>query len=170
MSMRFYRLKQEDRIRNIATMAEPLNVYGIWESDAGRFYPYKVASPSEKIHFLPFIERPMFMVTEKTRGVFDIYQANIEYKPFGLGDLNARSLMVYFFMRPPKNDCLSDKTEFYSNRDAKNLVLDANKIGYDKVFQINELRANYLIVALDVVEALLMQNMNEFKFIEVEVE
>jgi len=177
--MRYFRLKQDKRIQNVATIDEKLDVEKMWESTDGLFFPYKIINSGihkQDVNFLPLIEctagimEKIFAVSEKTKKVFETYQIGAEYRNFGLGNLKKRDLQVYHFMKPLEVECLSEKTEFKPNKEVKRLVLDRAKIGENRVFQVKELRANYLIVSLEIVEVLLQKYINEFEIIEVECE
>jgi len=173
--MRFFLLKQDDRIKNFASISGKINDEKIWNDSNPIYIPYKVAEPSEYIYFLPFMEKALlgksiFIASEKAKAVFNTYQSQIIYQDFGLGDLRARKLKVYYFMKPLEIDCLSDKTEFIRNNIVKKIVLDIKKIGSHKVFTIKNVYGSYLVVSQEVVETLLSRRMNEIKFIELECE
>ena len=177
--MRYFQLKQDRRVPNVATIDAKLDMKKIWETEEGLFFPYKknnLDMGREDVIFLPLVEFPVsvtekaFFILEETKKVFETYQTDTEYRQFGLGNLQKRDLKVYHFMKPLKIECLSEKTEFKPNNEVEKLVLDRSKIGSHRVFQVSDLRANYLIVSLEVVEVLLSKQINEFEIIEVECE
>lgn len=160
--MKFFLLRQDDRVINFASLPVQVDRKKVFLGKKPLYFDYKVPKPQEYIHFLPFIERPVFMVLEKAKKIFDTYQSQIEYRDFGLGNLKIQSLKVYYFMRPPEIECLSSKTEFHKNGDVKKIVLDLNKVGYNKVFRIQEIRENYLVASLEVVETLLYKRVKYY--------
>jgi len=133
------------------------------------YFTYKVPQSRWYTHFLPFIEEPVFMVSEQTKKIFDTYQARIKYRLFGLGDAKKQKLKVYYFMQPPEIDCLSGETEGRADSSDKEIVLDMTKTNYNNVFTIKGVRENYLIASLIVVEALLSEKINEFTFEELKL-
>ena len=177
--MRYFKLKQDSRTQNVATIAGKLEMKKIWETKDGLFFPYKITNVGlykQDVNFLPLIEHSVgmmekiFYVSEETRNVFKSFQIGVKYQSFGLGNLKRRDLQVYHFMKPFKIECLSDKTVLMPNEEVKKLVLDRSKIGEHRVFQVKELRGNCLVVSLEVIEALLSKQINEFEIIEVECE
>ena len=168
--MRYFLVRQDKRVRNFASISERIYANRIWNSEDPMYFTYKVPESRWHTHFLPFIEEPVFMVTEQIKKIFDTYQTEIKYKLFGLGDKEKRKLKVYYFMQPPEIDCLSSETDLHGANSAKRIVLDRTKINYNNVFQIKDIRENYLLASLTVVEALLSEKINEFNFIELEYE
>jgi len=110
------------------------------------------------------------MVTEKIKNVFARYQSKINYKPFGLGNRQKQELKVYYFMKPPEIGCLRSESEFSGRNSMKKIVLDRRKVDHNNVFMIKDIRKNYLVASLIVVEALLSEKINEINFVELECE
>ena len=168
--MRYFILKQDERINNYASITDSIKEQWLWQSDEPFYCTYEVPAPHKHTYFLPLMTRPFIAVAENTKRIFDLYQTQIKYRPIGLGDKSLQSLKVYYFMRPPEIDCLSSNTEYYKNNSIKKLVLDHSKIGYDNVFTVKGVHENYLVVSLIVVEALLAKKINEINFVEVKCE
>ena len=167
--MRYFRVRQDDRISNCATLSRLSIKDDAWDNTKDVFIKYEAVKP-ENAHFLPFIDQPILAVSEKVKDIFNNYQIAIEYKPFAMGNIEFMRVEPYYFMKPPAISCLDDKTVFTPTKEAKEIVLSRKKVGHNKIFQVDELKYNCLIVCLETVEALLSQDLNEFKFIEVKCE
>ena len=61
---------------------------------------------------------------------------------------------LYWLILPDKISCLSKNSEFYKNGTLKTLKIDREKAGYYKVFKVNGILEDYIIVDEDVVNAL----------------
>ena len=168
--MRYFLVKQDKRIKNYASISGQVKANRIWHSEDSLYFAYKVPEPKWFVHFLPFIEEPVFMVTEQVKKIFSTYQSQMKYRLFGLGDIKIQKLKVYYFMQPPEIDCLSGKSEFFGANSVKKIVLDETRINYNNVFKIKGIRKNHLVASLIVVEALLSARINEFMFEELELE
>jgi|GEM_PF-1333432 len=168
--LRYLLIRQDKRVQNYASISERVYANRIWKGEEPLYFTYKAPESRRFTHFLPFVEEPVFMVTEQVKKIFDTYQSQIKYRLFGLGDRNKQKLKAYYFIQPPGIDCLSSKTEFRGLSSVKKIVLDKAKINYNNVFTIKGIRENYLLASLIVVEALLSERINEFTFIELEYE
>jgi len=168
--LRYFLIRQDKRVSNYASISERIYANRIWKGEDPLYFTYKVQESRWFTHFLPFIEDPLFMVTEPMKKIFDRYQTQIKYRLFGLGDKEKQKLKVYYFMQPPEIGCLSSETEFRGANSVKRIVLDRTKINYNHVFRIKGIRENYLLVSLVVVEALLSERINELMFVELECE
>lgn len=116
--------------------------------------------------WLPYYEKPVFIISEGVRNIFDKYQLFQKVTPIAIGQRNCFPLYIYY---PYILDCLHDETEFWMERGPlKRLVLDREKIGYHKVFQIAGILENYLVADMEIVEKLLCAGVYPFEYEEVE--
>ena len=168
VALRYFLLRQDKRFDKYASISEPICVRRVWQGDEPFNSAYKAQKPQGYIHFLPLLEEPVFMVTEEVKKVFNTYQSQIDYIPFGLGDQNIRNPKIYYLVQPPEIDCLSSEVEFCEANCVKKIILDKKKIRHNNVFRIKGARKNNLVASMIIVEALLSERINEFEFIELE--
>ena len=115
---------------------------------------------------LPFMEHPAFIISKELKSLFDAYQEHSLFFPFFTKDIEGEGLPYYVF-RPFILDCLSEETAFLPNKGVKKLVLNREKIGFNKVFQVGGLLGRYLIVDLEILELMLYNGIYPFVYTSV---
>lgn len=116
-----------------------------------------------------FIENPVYLISERIQKVFDMYQDDLVFKKVILTNKEERTQQLYYNLLTDHVEALSEKTQFYPDGRAKELILDSNKIRQHKIFQLEQSLSNYLIVSLDVVESFLRREVIGIQFRELEV-
>lgn len=116
-----------------------------------------------------FIQNPIYMVSEVVQGVLDMYEDDLIFKKVVLINKEAQNQKTYYHVLTDHIDGLSNQTPFYPDGKEKKLILDRGKIGVHKIFQLKDVRGNYLIVSLEVLESLLRRKVQGILFEEVEV-
>lgn len=165
--MKYYLIRQDKRIKN-AVVPQVNNLNDIWKSDAPFFMPVKVGSMGEYPYFLPLLESPVYIISDKMKKLFEIYQNKTLYRPCALGLLETKTIKVYWLMQPRIIDCLEERIKdniLYSDQD---IVLCRAKIGYNKVFQIDTKVGNYLVIDEEVLESLLRDGITAFAWNELQ--
>lgn len=165
--MKYYLIRQDKRIKN-AVIPQINNLKGIWKSDAPFFQSVKVRNLNGYPYFLPLLEASVYIVSDKMKKVFEIYQNKMLYRPCALGLLETKSIKVYWLMQPRIIDCLEERIKdniLYSDQD---IVLCRAKIGYNKLFQIDTKVGNYLVIDEEVLESLLRAGITAFEWNELQ--
>ncbi|MDP4180319.1 MAG: serine protease [Bacillota bacterium] len=174
--MEYYIISQDDRIIDYA---EPTGLSKVISRDAVRNgdidtlndEPVQVfIKEKAENEYIDFIEKPIPLITDKIKQVFDMYEKDIFYKPIMLADSKRMKVALYHLIVPQKLNCLSQKSEFYPDGTLKKLVLDKGKIESTKVFSVKGIKEDYLIIELDVVESILRRNSTGIKLKKAEVE
>jgi hypothetical protein len=117
---------------------------------------------------LPFMEKRAtiefaFIISKGLKKIFSAYQEGGEYFPFFTADIAGRGLPYYVFV-PLVLECLSEETKFGIRKNIEKLVLNPNKIGNNKVFQVNTAIGHYLIVELEILELMLYNGEYPFTY------
>lgn len=107
------------------------------------------------IEYIDFIERPVPLVTDGVKEVFELYEPQMFFKPVVLADPKRMRQDLYWLVIPELHECLSSQSEFQKNGTLKRLVIDKMKVGRYKVFRIADTIEEKLLVSLHVAESLL---------------
>jgi len=98
-----------------------------------------------------FIEEPLPLVSNKVKTLFDeMNLKNIFYRIVCLVDLKKMTSQLYWLTIPDKINCLSDTSEFNRDGSIKTLRIEKEKVGYYKVFKINGILEDLIIVDEDI--------------------
>lgn len=119
--------------------------------------------------FSDLIQNPIYMISEKVQPVFDMYEDELIFKKVMLINKEVQSQKKYFHVVTDHIEGLSDKTLFYPDGREKKIILEASKIYPHHIFQLKNVKGNYLIVSLPVVESLLRRKVQGILFEEIEV-
>ena len=151
--MEYFHIKQDHRVSDHPKFA---NASVLKEIGTQKYVHCK--SKNQKGSFgyvaLPFMESPVFIVSKELKALFSAYQEGSAFYPFYTTDIDGKGLPYYVF-RPLILDCLSDETEHLPMAGLKKIVLDKQKVGSHKVFQIGGVLGRYLIVDLEILEVML---------------
>jgi hypothetical protein len=100
-----------------------------------------------------FIEQPLPLISNKFKTVFDKMKLkNIFFKPVFLTDVKKMDSHLYWLIIPEKINCLSNATEFNNNGSLKTLRINKEKVGYYKVFKVNSILEDLIILHEDIVK------------------
>lgn len=116
-----------------------------------------------------FIKSPVYMVSEMTSGVMDMYEDGLEWKKIVLIHKDEGRQMVYYHLLLKEMEMLHSLTEYYPNGMEKRMVLDREKTGHHKVFLLADSKVKLPVVSLEVVESLLRRHVTGVTFREIEV-
>ncbi|MCP1311458.1 hypothetical protein [Paenibacillus tyrfis] len=111
-----------------------------------------------KGEYIDFIERPVPLLSDPLKTVFDRYQPHIYYKLVVLADIKQMKQTLYWIAMPDTLACLSEESEWHKNGSLKTPVLDPRKVGHYKIFKISDSMADFIVVDLDVAESILRYN------------
>lgn len=174
--MNYYIISQDKRIDNFVNpmgiskiitkeMLEEENLYKINEA------PVSInIEENEKSEYMDFIESPYPIVSDKLKVLLKKYDENIFFKPVVFNNIKKMKQTLYWIIVPETLDCLSTKSEFNKDDTIKRLVIDDKKAFPYKIFKVNGLRENFIIITLDVVESILRRDFQGIKFEKLERE
>jgi len=112
-----------------------------------------------------FIEKPIPLISDKVKEFFDkLGIKSIFYKPVMLADIKRMKQTLYWLVVPRKIDCMSDETLFNRDDSVRRLKIDSERVGYYKVFKVNGILEDYIIVDESVVNILSVGNFFGFEF------
>ena len=153
--MDYYLLKQYDKMSDlIIPSISATKVKTIWENKEISDFVFTNQN-SKATNYLPFYNKPTWLVSQDTQNILDKYQIEQEFKTCLLGQVGTLIQEIFFCMKPYFLDCLDITTEFYHTGTLKHIVLNKSKIKYNKVFAIANILENYLVVDYEILEKLL---------------
>ncbi|MBC2580555.1 imm11 family protein [Clostridium sp. DJ247] len=174
--MEYFVIYQDKRIENAAEpigilkeiSKDMLNKEGTKHMDELPIqFDIKEKSSSE---YIDFIEKPVPLVSDNLKKLLQKYDKKIFFKPIVLCDRKQEKQDLYWLMVPDSIDCLSDKSEFNKDGTLKRLVIDKKKVGNFKIFKVNGIMEDLMLVRLDAAESILRRDFTGIKLKKVEKE
>jgi|LSQX01.3.fsa_nt_gb hypothetical protein len=174
--MDFFILSQDDRISGYA---EPVGVSGVIDVSAVKRNDIESFDDTpvqvyikEKVEneYLDFIDKPVHLISEKMKQIFEMRQKDIFFKPVVLADMKRMKQDLYWLAMPTKVECLSDMSEFNKDGSLRKLVINQMKASDYRVFKIEGVLENYLIVNTDIAESILRNELFGFILKKIEKE
>jgi hypothetical protein len=161
--LEYFRIQQDHRVSGYPKFADPSILTHIEPHQHVYCESVKQQSTLGNVT-LPFMDRPVFIISKELKSLFSAYQEGAEFFPFFTKDVDGKGLPYYVF-HPLILNCLSEEAEYLSGkRDVKKLLLDRNKIRSNKVFQVGGIITRYLIVDLEILELMLYNGIFPFLF------
>jgi len=163
--MDFYVISQDLRVVN---SVEPVKAHQMFDMETirrGRFkdlddLPVQLyIKERAENDYVDFIEKPIPLISDKLKRVFDMYHKDIFYKPVVLADVKNMKQSLYWLAVPKAIECLSDQSEFKLDGAVKKLVIDERKASLNKIFSITGLLEYIVIVNQDVAESILRRDL-----------
>lgn len=167
--MDYFQIKQDDRSNN-AIIPQVPDPVGIWKSDKPAFFRAVAKDAKAHLDFLPLIEKPLLIVSDAVKGIFEMYQSKMLFKPCAIGSIERQRIEVYWLSQPRVIDCLDESTAYYPDGTLKEIILNKDKVGFNKIFKIDCLRGDYLIVDTEVLERLYREGIHSFNILPVKYE
>ena len=165
--MEYFRIEQEQRVSSYPQINS--SILPTVKEPNPRVFSKSTAKQS-RINYivLPFIEiirlhEHFLVISKELKQIFSAYQEGGQYLPFFTTDIDGKGLPYYAFY-PFVLDCLSEEAEFDRPIGVKKLVLNPEKIGSHKIFQVGGLIGRpHLIVDLEILELMLYSG--EYPFV-----
>lgn len=164
--MKYYKLTQIENRPNIITPLLP-SFTELWSESTPFFMPGKAKAPFKELDFLPFYQSKCFVISDTVQKIWKNYQEGGRYRPCAMGSVEQRKVGIYAVMQPKLLDAIHEKTEYFKNGAVKTLVLDREKVGYNKVFGIKFWHHTTLIITGDILEEMLQEYITEVHWEEV---
>lgn len=173
--MEYYILLQDERVMNYA---EPIGLSKVINRDFVRNADIEALNTDpvmvyikekDECEYIDIIDRPVLLISDKIKQVFDMFGKEGFYKPVVFGDPKHMETHLYHLVIPKKVDCLSRLSEFNPDGTIKRLVLDSNKLRGEHIFSVKGIHECFIIVDLDVVENIIRSDYIGIKLKKVEV-
>ncbi|MED0673641.1 serine protease [Aneurinibacillus aneurinilyticus] len=120
--------------------------------------------------YVDFIQRPIPLLSDQCKQIIEKYVPHMHFKSVVLVDRKQMRQDVYWLIAPPRINCLSDESEFHKDGTIKRLVIDEQKAISHKIFRIDGILEDYILISLDVAESLLRRNFTGIRLKKVEKE
>ena len=130
------------------------------EEDEPMLFHLKEKSQND---YVDFIDRPVPLVTDRCKEVLKMYSKQTIFAPVILYETKRDTQELYWYVKPPKIACLSEQTEFNKNGTVKRLVINPGQVAGHRVFQIDQVMENFIVVDLIVLESLLRRGLIGFR-------
>jgi len=174
--MEYYILLQDDRVIDYA---EPIGLSKVINRDliknadieALNTDPVMVyIKEKDEYDYIDIIDKPVLLISDKIKQVFDMFEKDGFYKPVVFGDPKHMETHIYHLFIPKKVDCLSSLSEFNPDGTIKRLMLDSNKLHGEHIFSVKGIHECFIIVDLDVVESIIRSDYIGIKLKKVDID
>lgn len=166
--MDYYKITQRNNVRNYIRPPY-MSLTEIWADEKPVFVPGIVDDPKETIAFLPFYETSVFFISGELRRIWTKWHAGGRYRQCAFGSVEQKVAQPYCFMMPQIVDAIHPDSRFDNSGEAEELYLDQGRIGTDKVFGVRSANKISLIVAGDVLEEMLYNDITVLNWKEISV-
>ena len=119
-------------------------------------------------HHVNFAQ-PISLIAKHLKPVISMYQKNIEMKAVAFVEKELEKQTIYYVMDIPEIDCASSESKLDHMGKIKELVLDKEKVGNQRIFYVSRYHGR-AIVRLDVAESILRRNSYGIAFEKLKVE
>jgi hypothetical protein len=120
--------------------------------------------------YVDFIEKPVPLLSDRGKQIIEKYVPKLYVKSVVLKDMKQLRQELYWLIVPPRIDCLSEQSEFYKDGTLKRLVIDESKAAPYKIFKVEGIMEEYILIRLDVAESLLRRDFTGIRLKKVEKE
>jgi hypothetical protein len=120
--------------------------------------------------YVDFIEKPVPLLSDRCKQIIEKYVPKLYVKSVVLKDMKRLRQELYWLIVPPRIDCLSEQSEFHKDGTLKRLVIDESKAAPYKIFKIEGIMEEYILISLDVAESLLRRDFTGIRLKKVEKE
>ncbi|WP_411680964.1 hypothetical protein [Clostridium thailandense] len=120
--------------------------------------------------YVDYIDGQAPLISDNLKYIFEKFQEDIFLKPAVLADVKRMRQDLYWIMIPQAVECLSPKAKFNKDGTLKRLVIDETKIGFTKIFKVDGILENFIMISLDLAESILRRDFTGIKLERVEKE
>lgn len=122
-----------------------------------------------EIDYIDYLDSPFSLVSDQLWQLFNGYEKRIYYKPIVIADAKRMRQDYYWLVLPEILDCLAEQTEFNKDHSLKKIVIDTERVGYCKIFKIEGILEDLLVIDLDVAEEILANDFRGILFEKVHI-
>lgn len=170
--MRYFELAADSELSNpvfIKGIDKEIYKNGISKEDFNSLKHLHVAyfDNSEQTEICDILEDPAFMVSDALRGVFLLYEPEMEFKGVQLfaNDLEDETSPLYWLPYIPPVSCLGAESRKYTNGMLESIVMDREApIGGRHIFRVADILEYKVIISLPVAESMIRRQMTGIMF------
>lgn len=174
--MEYFELIQSQAVENpleITKLDRQKYKYAMTEDDFQALDRLKVAyfSGREFEESCDILTDPTYLVSDRLRGVLELYDKNIAFKGLQLFSTaeESKNYPLYWVPWFQMRACLHESSEKYDNGMLKNLVLDSKRISDCSIFRISGLQEYKVVVSLPVAESIMRRRFYGVSLRKIEV-
>ncbi|MEZ2661315.1 imm11 family protein [Aneurinibacillus aneurinilyticus] len=127
-------------------------------------------SEQNAAEYVDFIQDSIPFVSDRCKQLMEKYVPHMCFKSVVLTDQKQPRQDVYWLIVPPRIHCLSVESEFHKDGTVKRLIIDEQKAAPYKIFRIDGILEDYILISLDVAESLLRRGFTGIRLKKVEKE
>lgn len=105
------------------------------------------------------IERPVFLVSNDIKNILYKFNSKLQHKSVVVSDPGVGMQIEYYMIDYPEVPCISLSHSLIDKGVLKKIVLNEKKIEDQCIFKVKHLQRSFVIVRLDVAEALLRKSL-----------
>lgn len=121
------------------------------------------AKPEDHIDFIDILDSQMFMVLDRVKDVFKIYEPGMTFKAVCILNNKTGAYGNYHIPVLPEIDCLSPESEVSPDKSHINRLVLKQEVPEDHtVFKVKGLLTDVVVIRLDVAESLLRRNIKKY--------
>ena len=114
--------------------------------------------------YLDYLDSPFHLISDSLRQLFMKHEKRLFYKPIVLADVERMRQDYYWMVFPEIINCLTAKSEFNRDRTLKTAFIDTKEVGYCKIFKIDGILEDLIVVDLDIADEILANDFCGIKF------
>lgn len=161
--MNYYEISNDPYLEN-QIKPNLSDVKNIWSSDQPILVPGSIKQPKRYSYFTPILNTTPILISNQVKQIWETYQTRVFYRPCALYCLEQKQIEVYWFAKLLCLNGIDQQTEYSKMGTIDRLILSKKKIGAHKIFVVQHLHKNYLIVDLEVLEQMLRHNQYGYRF------
>lgn len=156
--MNYFILSQDSRVDNAIKKSNVKSLEGK-DLTINKFSPIalRIKGDENKIYG-DLIEGKITLVSDNLKSLIEKYDENIFFRPFVFQDIENKIQSVYWFAIFEQLNCLSKESEFNKDGSLKKLVIDKDKANGYRIFKVNGIIEDYIIISLDLAESILRRD------------
>ena len=159
--MRYYLVEQDKAFTDSPYLKNWFNEIDVNSIKKGLYW--KIPSrtfldvyPNEHIQFTDIILSPFPLISKTVKETIELFEKEIIYKEVVLRDSKYNNLSTYYLPFLDRLNCSHEDSEFNTDRSKiHKLILDTSKIINRPIFILDDMEKYFLIVKIDLLEAIL---------------
>lgn len=173
--MRYFIVAEDDRIQG---RVEPVGISEAIRKDMfseksaqeqdNRTFQFSIRDQSA-VEYVDWLERPLPLISDRLKQLFIQIDPDIEAVPLVLTDMKRVRQELYWAIKPPLIECLSEQSEFRKDGTLKRLVI-CNHQANRPIFQMKGIVEKHIFIHLAVAESMLRRDYRGIRLRRVETE
>ena len=170
--MEYFKIGQEKKYRNILRPLLP-SMSQIWGEEKPLLVQGKAEQEDKDICFLPFYQASIlsgaFLISKKTGDIWKKYQQGGRYRPCVFGHAETRKFETCYLMYPRLINVLHKDTVYLKDGEIDQICLCREIVEIHRVFGEKGKHRTYIVIAGDVLEEMLKEEIVGFQAVPVSV-